>query len=135
MDRKSLLLVGASALALSLLYACERSRAQSVQGRRVVRLAELEIDPSQLEAYNAALKDEIETSVRVESGVLSLYAASVRGNPSQIRIFEMYADVDAYNAHLKTPHFLRYKAATQQMVKSLRLMEMEPIVLGARAPK
>src|SRR3954469_17646670 len=125
MDRKSVMAVGASALALSLLYACERSRAQSAQGGRVVRVAELEIDPAQLDAYNAALKDEIETSVRVESGVLSLYAAAVRGTPSQIRIFEMYADVGAYNAHLKTPHFLRYKTATQQMVKSLRLIEME----------
>jgi hypothetical protein len=36
---------------------------------RVVRLAELTIDPTQLEAYKAALKEEIETSIRVEPGV------------------------------------------------------------------
>jgi hypothetical protein len=34
-----------------------------------VRLAELEIDPAQIENYKAALKEEIETSIRVESGV------------------------------------------------------------------
>ncbi|MBB5318076.1 hypothetical protein [Tunturibacter empetritectus] len=39
---------------------------------RVVRLAELEIDPANLEPYKAALREEIATSIRVEPGVLTL---------------------------------------------------------------
>ncbi len=62
--------------------------AEPVEGR-VVRLSELEIDPAQLERYTAALREEIETSIRVEPGVLSLYAVSVKGHPTQIRLFEM----------------------------------------------
>ena len=135
MERKLFLIVGASALALSLLYACERSRAQPANGSRLVRLAELEIDPAHLEEYKAALREEIETSIRFEPGVLTLYAVSVKDNSSQIRILEMYADVEAYNAHLRTPHFLRYKTGTQGMVKSLKLIETDPIMLGARAQK
>src|ERR1700712_2784424 len=67
----------------------------------LVRIAELEIDPAQLEAYTAALKEEIATSVRVEPGVLSLFAVAVKDHPSQIRIFETYADQAAYKAHLQ----------------------------------
>lgn len=37
----------------------------------VVRLAELEIEPAQLEAYKAALRKEIAASIRVEPGVLT----------------------------------------------------------------
>jgi quinol monooxygenase YgiN len=48
------------------------------------------------------------------------------------RIFEMYADVAAYEAHLQTPHFRKYKTVTQGMVKSLVLVETDPIVLGAK---
>jgi hypothetical protein len=55
----------------------------------VVRLAALEIDPAQLESYNVALQEEIETSIRVEPGVLKLYAVSVKDHPTQIRLFEM----------------------------------------------
>ncbi len=99
----------------------------------VVRLAELEIDPAQLENYKVALREEIEASIRLEPGVLTLYAVSVKGNPAQIRIFEMYADADAYKAHLETPHFKKYKTSTQQMVKSLKLVETDPILLGAKA--
>jgi quinol monooxygenase YgiN len=100
--------------------------------RRVVRLAELQIDPSQLEEYKAALRDEIEASIRLEPGVLTLYAVSVKGDPAQIRLFEMYLDTAAYEAHLQTPHFKKYKAGTQGMVKSLVLVETEPILLGAK---
>ena len=99
---------------------------------RVVRLAELHIDPSQLEEYKTALRDEIEASIRLEPGVLTLYAVSVKGDPAQIRIFEIYADAAAYEAHLQTPHFKKYKAGTQGMVKSLVLVEADPIWLGAK---
>ena len=50
-----------------------------------MRLAELEIDPAQLDPYKAALKEEIATSIRVEPGVLTLYAVSVKDHPTQIR--------------------------------------------------
>jgi quinol monooxygenase YgiN len=98
----------------------------------LVRLAELEIDPGQLDAYKAALRQEIETSIRVEPGVLTLYAVSVKDHPEQIRLFEMYASQAAYQSHLQSEHFKKYKTATASMVKSLRLIETEPLVLGKK---
>lgn len=99
---------------------------------RVVRLAELEIDPARLDAYKAALREEIETSIRVEPGVLTLYSVSVKGAPNQIRLFEVYASPAAYQAHLQSEHFKKYKSSTLNMVKSLRLIETEPLVLGTK---
>jgi quinol monooxygenase YgiN len=100
--------------------------------QRLVRIAELEIDADQLSAYTAALKEEISTSVRVEPGVLTLYAVTVKDHPTQIRIFETYANRAAYEAHLQTSHFKKYKSETQGMVKSLNLIETKPILLGAK---
>jgi quinol monooxygenase YgiN len=97
-----------------------------------VRVAEIEIDPDQLEALKAAAREEIEASIRVEPGVLALYAVSEKDNPAHVMVFEIYADADAYKAHLETPHFKRYKAATQHMVKSLKLFDAVPIMLGAK---
>ena len=62
---------------------------------RIVRLAELEIDPAQIDSYKAALRLEISTSIRVEPGVLTLYAVAVRDHPGQIRLFEVYANAAA----------------------------------------
>lgn len=95
----------------------------------LVRLAELEIDPARLDEYRALLREEIEASVALEPGVLALHAFAVKGSPETIRVFEIYADRAAYEAHLATPHFLKYKMLTAGMVRSLRLIETDPIVL------
>ena len=79
----------------------------------MVRLAKLIIDSSQLENYKAALKEEIEASVRTEPGVLTLYAVYEKGNPTHVTILEIYADTVAYRVHLQTPHFIKYKEGTK----------------------
>ena len=96
---------------------CSRSPDAAEPTRRpVVRLAELEIDPAQLGPYLAALREEVETSIRVEPGVLTLYSVQVKGAPWRVRLFEMYADSNAYNAHIASPHFQKYKTGTAAMV-------------------
>ena len=94
----------------------------------MVRLARLVIDPGQLEKYNALLKEEIEASMRIEPGVLTLYAVAERNDPTRITILEIYADTIAYQSHLQTPHFIKYKNGTKDMVKSLELVETVPLL-------
>lgn len=101
-------------------------------GDPYVRLAEIEIDPALLDAYKAAVKEQIQAAVRSEPGVLALYSIADKDNPALVFVFEMYADFDAYKAHLETEHFRAYKFATQNMVKSLKLRETLPILLGAK---
>ena len=63
----------------------------------------------------------------MEPGVLSLYAMAETENPAHITLVEIYADEKAYQAHLQTPHFLKYKTSTKEMVKSLELIRMAPL--------
>ena len=99
---------------------------------QMVRLAKLVIDSVQLESYKAMLKEEIETSVRVEPGVITLYAVSEKERPTHITILEIYADTAAYKTHLQTPHFIKYKNGTKDMVRSLELVETVPLVPGMK---
>ncbi len=57
--------------------------------RLYVQETEIEIDPTQLDAYKAALTDHIEIATRVEPGVLALYAVSEKDNPARVRVFEI----------------------------------------------
>lgn len=98
----------------------------------VVRIAKLEIDSSQLDAYKAALKLHAETAVREEPGVLNLYAVYEKQHPANVTVFEIYADSTAYKKHLQAPHFLKYKTETKDMVKSLQLIETVPIALETK---
>lgn len=100
---------------------------------RVVRLAELEIEPAALEAYVAALREEIAASMAAEPGVLMLHAVQLREAPHLLRLLEVYASPAAYDAHIQSSHFLRYKTATAGMVRSLRLIDVDAIALAAQA--
>lgn len=97
-----------------------------------VRLAKLVIDSNQLDQYNSFLKEEIETSIRVEPGVITLYAVAEKERPNHITILEIYASEEAYQKHIQTPHFLKYKNGTKDMVKSLELIEVDPLISGMR---
>lgn len=48
-----------------------------------VQVAEIEIDPAQLEAYKAAVGEQIATAIRMEPGVLVLYVRKRKSNPHQ----------------------------------------------------
>jgi quinol monooxygenase YgiN len=128
MNIRQLLLVGASMLASTLggVTAAQERHEQYVQ------IAEIEINPAQLEDYKAAVAEHAKTAIREEPGVLVLYAVSEKDNPTRIRAFEVYASTAAYRAHLEAPHFKKYKAVTEKMVKSLKLVQTTPIALAGK---
>lgn len=93
----------------------------------MIRISEIEIDSNYLKEYNAILQEESRASVQLEAGVIAIYPLYQKENPTQIRILEIYANRKAYEAHLKTPHFQKYKTTTLKMVKSLKLVDMNNI--------
>jgi quinol monooxygenase YgiN len=101
--------------------------------QRHIQIAEIEVEPAQLESYKAAVQEQIAVAIRLEPGVLVLYSVSNKDNPTHVTVFEIYRDREAYLAHLQAPHFLKYKATVEKMVKSLKLIPVDPVMLGAKA--
>lgn len=93
----------------------------------MIRISEIEVDSNYLTEYNAILQEESRASVQLEAGVIAIYPLYQKENPTQIRILEIYANRKAYEAHLKTSHFQKYKTTTFKMVKSLKLVDMDNI--------
>ena len=102
---------------------------QAQQGEMMVRISEIEIYPEHLDEYKTILKEEAAASVRLERGVIAIFPMFQKDNPAQVRILEMYKDQQAYQSHLKTEHFKKYKTTTVHMVKSLKLVDMEAMDL------
>ena len=93
----------------------------------LVRMSEIEVETRDLNEYVAILKAEAEASVRLEPGVVAIFPMYQKDKPTAVRIVEIYASREAYESHLQTPHFQHYKTTTLNMVKSLKLVDMEPI--------
>ena len=100
-------------------------------GERVVRLAEIEVEPSMLDDYLRFAKEVGEASTRIEPGVLTLFSMQSKETPNKIYILEIYADREAYQSHLQTPHFKKYKEGTAMMVKNLKLIDTNVIRGGS----
>ena len=103
-------------------------------GERIVRLAEIVVDPKRLDDYLAFAKEVGTVSMATEPGVIGLFSMQDKDNPSKIYILEVYADRLAYEAHIRTAHFRKYKEGTADMVQSLRLIDTAPL-LSAKLDK
>ena len=93
----------------------------------IVRLAEIEVYPQYLKEYLEFANEVDRLSVEREPGVVCLFPMQTAEDSCQIRILEIYASEEAYQQHLKTDHFQKYKQGTLHMVKDLKLPTMKPL--------
>ncbi|MGN8192380.1 putative quinol monooxygenase [Burkholderia sp. ZZQ-2] len=121
--RRAVIFATVLVCALALFAGHHNAYAQEPQ--MLIRISEIEIFPEHLEEYQRILNEEAEASVRLEPGVMCIFPSAQKDNPTQIRILEIYASREAYESHIKSPHFQKYKTSTLEMVKSLRLVDMQ----------
>ena len=93
----------------------------------IVRLSIVEVYPEYLEAYLEYATQVGEVSLRTEPGVLTMYAVCEKENPCMVTILETYASREAYEKHIASEHFQKYKQGTLHMVKTLVLSDQTPL--------
>ena len=114
-----------------LLFAmAQNTRAQ--EKKQMVRLAKIKVYPTHLDAYNKALKEQMNAAILLEPGVLTYYAVSDKNAPTNITILEIYADTIAYQSHIETVHFKKYKTTVKDMVQSLELVDVDLIAAAVK---
>ena len=91
----------------------------TITEKHKVRLSRIVVESNRLDEYNTFLKEEIESSMALEKGVLTLYATAEKERPNYITILEIYANEEAYKSHIQTLHFIKYKEGTLDMVEHL----------------
>ena len=101
--------------------------ADNYNGKMICRLAEIEVYPKYLTEYLSYANEVDRLSVEREPGVVCLFPMQSVEDSTRIRILEIYASEEAYQQHLKTEHFQKYKQGTLHMVKSLKLPTMKPL--------
>jgi quinol monooxygenase YgiN len=120
-------------IAIAMIVSADKAHAQ--EKKHYMRIARIVVDSAQLSNYKLALKEGMAAAVNKEPGVLALYAVYDKEHPTHITVFETYADLDAYKLHIQTAHFKKYKETVAGMVKSLELVDVEPIALEDKQKK
>jgi quinol monooxygenase YgiN len=91
------------------------------------RIAKIKVDPKQLDLYKSLLNEQMLAAIKLEPGVLSYTVVADKKDASSITIFEIYANQEAYQSHILTAHFKKYKEAVKDMVLSLELIDVDLI--------
>lgn len=100
---------------------------QSMASDGIVRMSKIEVYPQFLEEYLEYAREVGEISLRTEPGVLTMYAVQEKENPCRITILEIYASKEAYEKHIASSHFQKYKQGTLHMVKDLVLSDQNVV--------
>lgn len=93
----------------------------------IVRLSKIEVYSQYLDEYFRFVTEVGEVSLKTEPGVLCMYALSDKSNPCRVTVLEIYSSSEAYEAHIASAHFRRYKEGTLHMVKNLVLADQLPL--------
>lgn len=105
---------------------------QPMSSDGIVRLSKIEVYPQHLDEYLKYAVEVGEISLCTEPGVLTMYAVSEKENPCMVTILETYASKEAYEKHIASEHFQKYKQGTLHMVKSLVLSDQTPLNPASR---
>lgn len=93
----------------------------------IVRLSKIEVYPQYIDEYMVFAIEVGTKSLRTEPGVLTMYAMQDKDNPCMITILETYSSQEAYQSHIASGHFQKYKQGTLHMVKTLELCDQTPL--------
>jgi (4S)-4-hydroxy-5-phosphonooxypentane-2,3-dione isomerase len=109
------------------------SRHAAAEGGGVyINAVDLVIIPSELPKFMEAIKENAANAVK-EPGCREFNVNVLANNPNHVFLYEVYDNEDALKAHLQTPHFLKFRAATQGMVVDRNVRQMSVIAMNAKA--
>ncbi len=97
--------------------------------RTINNLVIVEVKPEFQTEFKNIVLPEMAESLKVEKGVLAMYAATDSQTPNRWYFYEIYASEEAYQLHRQTPHFRDYLRQTAHMSTSKDAIPVKPVFL------
>ncbi|MGM5693909.1 putative quinol monooxygenase [Streptococcus suis] len=100
----------------------------------VVHLFHLGIDEKNRDSFYQVGMENFQTSYEEEAGTLAMYASSLRENPLEYKVFEVYADEAAYQSHRNSSHYQSYVEQVGSKLTKREVFEVEALFLEEKLP-
>ena len=89
--------------------------------KRYVIAVDFILHPGVMEKFMPLMLENAEKSRTLEPGCDRFDVSAPAGGHDRVFLYEIYKDEAAFAAHLKTPHFLEFDAATKAMIKERKI--------------
>jgi quinol monooxygenase YgiN len=73
-------------------------------------------------AFLRLLRENARRSVTEEAGCLRFDLVEADGDRGQVWLYEIYADRQAFELHLASPHFREFDGATREMISGKQVL-------------
>lgn len=97
--------------------------------RTINNLVIVEVKPEFQTDFKNIVLPEMAVSLKVEKGVLAMYAGTDSQTPNRWYFYEIYASEEDYQLHRKTPHFQDYLRRTAHMSARKDAIPVTPVFL------
>ena len=106
--------------------------AQARSAAAYVNAVDLDVVPSQIQPFLAAIKENGAATVK-EAGCRQFDILALATDPNHIFLYEVYENEAAYLAHRSSEHFKKYAATTKDMIARRDARPMTPVAFNAKA--
>jgi quinol monooxygenase YgiN len=89
-----------------------------------VIVAEFEVKPEAIDGFLEAAIADASASVANEPGCRQFDVTRANDQPNLVVLYEVYDSVDAFDAHLETPHLKTFRDQIEPMVASRRVRRL-----------
>lgn len=81
----------------------------------------LALKPGMAPQFLPLIRENAAASLREEEGCMQFDVCTDADRQDEVFLYELYTDQQAFQAHLKTEHFLHFDAATVEMVATKKV--------------
>src|SRR5262249_4266950 len=88
-------------------------------------LVEFGIKPGAMEQFRPLMLENARLSLRDEPGCRLFDVLTMQDDANQIVLWEIYDDAKAFDAHVASPHFKKFAAATGDMIATRSVRRLD----------
>lgn len=101
----------------------------------IFRIYQLDVNDENRDAFLKGGKDNILTSIQNEPGTLAMFLAHNSEEQSKNYMVEVYRDNDAYQTHVNSPQFNRYRENAPKIVQSTLMWDLQTEFIATKPDK
>ena len=99
-----------------------------------VIIVDFRLKPGTYDRFRALIVENAAASVRDEPGCRRFDVVVPEGESDRILLYEIYDDAAAFAAHLATPHFASFDAASAPLVAAKTVSRAQLVYAGSEDP-
>lgn len=83
-----------------------------------INIVQITVKPEHLADYQRVVTAQLENALKIDPGILAIYAGTKQGRPDDWVIYEVFQSEENYRNHIANPDHQKYVAASKDWIQN-----------------